>query len=303
MGTVRWVVRAVLIALFVLLVPLSLLLLWARGAVLETDQYVRSVGPLAAEPAIQDAVARQVMGYLDRAVEGQTSSSSSLTQAALRRTYDSVRPTIEEAVREALASSQFQTVWAGGNRLAHDELVALLTGETGRLLTESDGEVTVDLTTVYEDVRARLQARGITVLDGVNPAPGELALTVFASRDLEQARRYTRLLHRLAYALPAAAVVVGLLYLVASPNRWRGLFWLGVALVVGAGLLWLLLAFGRSATVGTIQEPPARDAAETVYDAVLEPLVLWMVALAAAGAIVAVALLVARLVRGAAASS
>ena len=72
----RWrtIVAVVLIVVGCVLAPLAGVAVWARNQVTNTDRYVRTVAPLAADPAIQAAVAdqitAQVFSYLD--VQGLT---------------------------------------------------------------------------------------------------------------------------------------------------------------------------------------------------------------------------------------
>ena len=72
----RWrtIVAVVLIVIGCVLAPLAGVAVWARNQVTNTDRYVRTVAPLATDPAIQTAVAdqltAQVFTYLD--VQGLT---------------------------------------------------------------------------------------------------------------------------------------------------------------------------------------------------------------------------------------
>jgi hypothetical protein len=54
----RWrsVVVVTLLVLGLLLAPLAVLTVWLRNTVLDTDHYVTTMAPLAASPAVQDAV-------------------------------------------------------------------------------------------------------------------------------------------------------------------------------------------------------------------------------------------------------
>ena len=67
----RWraVVATLLIVLGCVLAPLSVVAVWARNQVTNTDRYVATVSPLASDPAIQNAIAdqitAQVFRYLD----------------------------------------------------------------------------------------------------------------------------------------------------------------------------------------------------------------------------------------------
>ena len=63
-----------LIVVGCMLAPLAGVAVWARNQVTNTDRYVRTVAPLASDPAIQQAVADQITSqiftYLD--VQGLT---------------------------------------------------------------------------------------------------------------------------------------------------------------------------------------------------------------------------------------
>ena len=75
-GRQRWrtILAVVLIVVGCVLAPLAGVAGWARNQVTNTDRYVRTVAPLATDPAIQTAVAdqltAQVFTYLD--VQGLT---------------------------------------------------------------------------------------------------------------------------------------------------------------------------------------------------------------------------------------
>ena len=75
----RWrtILAVVLIVVGCVLAPLAGVAVWARNQVTNTDRYVRTVAPLASDPAIQQAVAdqitAQVFTYLD--VQGLTNQA------------------------------------------------------------------------------------------------------------------------------------------------------------------------------------------------------------------------------------
>src|SRR3954451_13869522 len=54
----RRVLAAVLVVLFVLLLPLTVTAAWAHRTVLDTDTYVSTVAPVASAPAVTAAVSR-----------------------------------------------------------------------------------------------------------------------------------------------------------------------------------------------------------------------------------------------------
>src|SRR5262245_38149560 len=62
----RWrrIVGTILLVIGCVLVPLSLSAVWVRNTLLDTDNYVATVGPLASDPHIQQAVANRVTDAL-----------------------------------------------------------------------------------------------------------------------------------------------------------------------------------------------------------------------------------------------
>ena len=62
----RWrrIVGTILLVVGCVLVPLSLSAVWVRNTLLDTDNYVSTVGPLASDPHVQQAVAKRVTDAL-----------------------------------------------------------------------------------------------------------------------------------------------------------------------------------------------------------------------------------------------
>jgi len=82
----RWrtILAVVLIVVGCVLAPLAGVAVWARNQVTNTDRYVRTVAPLASDPAIQQAIAdqitTQIFTYLD--VRGLTTRRSTRSPSA-----------------------------------------------------------------------------------------------------------------------------------------------------------------------------------------------------------------------------
>jgi hypothetical protein len=148
-GQQRWrvVVAAVLIVVGCVLAPLSVVAIWARNQVTNTDRYVATVSPLARDPAIQQAIADQITAqifrYLD--VQGLTGQAvealsdrglpprlAQQLQALSGPIANGVQGFTRDQVGKVVASDAFADAWVQANRLAHQELVAALTGEGGR---------------------------------------------------------------------------------------------------------------------------------------------------------------------------
>src|SRR5512133_835915 len=78
-GRQRWraVVATLLIVVACVLAPLSVVAVWTRNQVTNTDRYIATVSPLASDPAIQNAIADQITAkvftYID--VQGLTTQA------------------------------------------------------------------------------------------------------------------------------------------------------------------------------------------------------------------------------------
>ena len=97
---------------------------------LDTDRYVNTVAPIAANPAVQKAVADK----LDTAIT-PASTSPALAQQVLPDRADVLAPAIQRGVQGVISdrideftrSPRFQELWIEANRRAHTRLVDLLT--------------------------------------------------------------------------------------------------------------------------------------------------------------------------------
>jgi len=125
-GWWRPVVAGLLVAVAALTAPLSVLANWARGQIEDTDRYVATVGPLANDPAVQDAIAARieqvVFGYLD--VDAATDqlvqaiSSQDLPprveatlQAAAGPLAAGIRNFVSDRIHALVESDEFEQAW------------------------------------------------------------------------------------------------------------------------------------------------------------------------------------------------
>jgi hypothetical protein len=147
----------VLIVLGCVLAPLAGVAVWARNQVTNTDRYVRTVAPLASDPAIQQAVAdqitTQIFTYLDvRGLTNQTVDAlaerglpprlADQLQGFAGPLASGIQGFVRTEVDKIVQSQAFADAWVQANRVAHQALVKALTGQG------DDGAVTVEGDTV-----------------------------------------------------------------------------------------------------------------------------------------------------------
>lgn len=140
------------------LAVLALLALWLRGTLLNTDRYVSTVAPIAAEPAVQNAVAQK----LETAIYSRVDFSA-LAQQVLPDRADVLGPAIERGVQSVISdriteftrSQRFQDLWVDANRRAHTRVVELLEGGRSKRLALDNDTLYLDLSPLVDRVARR----------------------------------------------------------------------------------------------------------------------------------------------------
>jgi hypothetical protein len=269
--------RSALALLLVLgcgLVAASLLALYVRATVLNTDRYVATMAPIAASPAVQQAVADK----LDTAINSRVDFDG-LMREALPAQADPFAPALAGALQQAIrsrldtfvASDDFQRLWEEANRRAHARVVALLTtGQSKRLLLEGD-TVYLDFGAAVDRVRQGLQERGLERLAAAIPSSVDGRVPLLQSEGLVKARDGVDLLERMTIVLPILALLCLAGHVALSQPRRRGLLRVGLGLIVTAILMIAAVGIGRSAYLDAInQDVLPRQAAADIFDSLVE---------------------------------
>jgi hypothetical protein len=84
-GRRRWrtIVAVVCIVVACILAPLSVVAVWTRNQVTNTDRYLATVSPLASDPAIQTAIADQITTQVFRYIDVQALTTQAIAALAL----------------------------------------------------------------------------------------------------------------------------------------------------------------------------------------------------------------------------
>jgi hypothetical protein len=277
-----------LLIVAVLLVPVSVLGVWSRNQLLDTDRYVETVTPLASDPAIQDAVVDRVTTALYSGVDVQSKVAAALpAEGAFLAAPISlgIENLIERVVRELVTSDQFDSLWIDANRVAHETLVTVLT-EPG----DRKGSVSVDLSGVAATVQSKLSGLGVNVFSGERSAP---QLELFQSEELAKAQTAVSLFDTLATVLPWVTIALLVAAAVVFTNRRRGVMAAFGGLLVGSLLFIVVVALARWYLLQAIPAGSSISATEAVFDLLTRFVRGAVRALAAVGAVGVLAALLA----------
>ena len=251
---IRWrsVVAAVLIVLSCALAPVSVVAVWTHEQVSDTDSFVAAARPLIDDPAVQEALTNRITTTLLEYLDVQQLSEQVIAALSaqglpplLVRRLTTFTPTLAAAttqfvrdkVGRLVESPQISAAWEKSLRIAHQQLVAVLSGDS-RAVVVQNGMVYLDLAPFIDAAKQRLADDGLTavsLIPEVHPTIG-----IAPADQLVRAQSAYGALDSVAPVLPwitALLVVVGV-YL--ARIRTRAL----VAAALGIGLALVVLAAG-----------------------------------------------------------
>jgi hypothetical protein len=293
----RSLAAALLIVLGCVLAPLSLVAAWSADLVGDTDRYVDTVAPLAADRDVQNAAAdlvtHAVMGHLDlpALLQGVPPDQRPLVDKALGRLGDSLESAVASFVhdkaRAVVASGVFDRIWTEANRRIHGAVDEALTGGGDGTVTLDDETVTVDLGPVVEQVKQRLVDSGMTV--AANIPRVHIRFTVVESEDIGKARTYFRLLRLAGFWLPVLAVLLVAAGVLLAAHRRRTLITAALCFALAALVLGVALTVFRGVYLDSLPSGVSRPAAGSVYDTLTRYLRAAVRTVVALGVVVATA--------------
>ncbi len=272
-----------------LLAVVSVVVVFGRNQLLNTDAYLRTVTPLASNPAIQTAVAHQVSTNLVKSTDIEQKIKNALpAKAGFLATpiTNQVTNTTEILTLKVIQSSQFQTLWVAANRISHKQLVNLLTGSTQGSVSLANGKVTIDLSQVELQVKKSLADKGITVFNRV-PAVNGLSFVLFQSDQLSKFQRLTRFLNKLALVLPVVTILLLAGAVLLAKNRRRGLVRAASGLALAMALILVVLAVARNQYLNGLSPDKSKAANQAVIDTVTASLREWVRIIGIVAAVIA----------------
>jgi hypothetical protein len=263
-------IGALLLVVACVLAPLAVFSIWLRDQVTNTDRYVQTVAPLSNNRAIDAAVASKVTSELFGRVDVEALVRQALPQQGqfLAGTLASgLRTATEQSAERLLSTPQFDRLWALANRAAHEQVVALVKGERGNLVTSKDGKVVLDLGAITSALEVQLHNQGITLFDGVKI---NSTFELMQSKDLARASKYVQYVEAAGVVLPLTVVVAFVLAVVLSDDRRRTLVRGGLGLAFAVVVMLALLYAGRAWFLDTVAgHDVPRDAASAFFDTVV----------------------------------
>ncbi|MET8687444.1 hypothetical protein ABZV77_24835 [Streptomyces sp. NPDC004732] len=246
----RAALSAVLLVLACVLVPLGVLSVWAKYEIGDRDSYVATMAPLSADPSVRAAVADEVTRSVMKEID-----------------VGPLQGTVESFVRDAVGSftetGSYKTAWNAANRAAHDALQSALNDD-------SNGEVTIDLAPITEQVKRQLVDEGVPFASKIPVKHTEI--TVLQSKDLGWLWQSFHALQAAGVWPAVAAAVLAAAGILLAVRRRRAAVRTALGMALAAAVLVLAVAIGRALTLDDLPSGISGDAAGAVFDALTETL-------------------------------
>lgn len=246
-----------------LLVPVSILGLWTRNQLLDTDRYVQTVAPLASDPTVQTSVTDRVTEALYDSIDVKAKVAEALPDrgAFLAAPISlGIENLIHQIVDRLVHSEQFAKLWVDANRVAHSKLVDVLENSADR-----KGAVTVDLSGIAQTAATKLSDLGIDIFPkAAGTTPSEL--TVFQSDELAKVQSAVKLFDTLATVLPWVTIALLVAAVFVFANHRRGVAAAFGGLLAGALLTIAAFAIARWFYLGALPSGSSTATATAVFD-------------------------------------
>ena len=272
------IIAWVLVVLASLLIPISVISVWAIRTVTNTDQYVATMAPLARNQVIVDHLAQKATDKLFSTHVVQNKVTEVLPKAAkpiVTPIVAEVKNYVYGLALQVFQSPKFGQLWDLLNRHTHDAVVDILTGKKSPLQQriEQGGKIVVNVTPALNNLIESLNQHGVTLfnpLKSILTTGNSLGVTIVSQQQVSKFSGFFNLIVKLKWAVPIVALVLAVLGIVIGVDHRKVL----LRMAIGIALVTLLLLAGLSLGRITFLNQAAghhfdRQVAGTVWDTVL----------------------------------
>jgi hypothetical protein len=207
-GRWRAFVSALCIVIAAILVPVSIVSVWARTQLVDEQTFVATLAPLAKDVHVQNLVISEAMDAIDAKVDfnqitgnvidgisglGLGPRATDALKLLQKPAADGLHNLVQTGITKVVQSDQFADVWATSVRGAHRALVTTATSDGNGAFVLSDQGLGLRLGPIVDQVKQKLVANGVgaaslipavdkTIIIGDGSAVGTIR-TVYAIAD------------------------------------------------------------------------------------------------------------------------
>jgi hypothetical protein len=251
---------------------------WGQRTLNDGQRYLDTVGPLVESPQVQEAISTKVIGAIEQQVDVEAILNDAFAgvitdrprlQKLIGPLSGAIDGLIEREVREFVASDAFADVWVRVNTRAQQALVRVLKGDGTGAVSVQGEQVVLDVSDVIDQVKQRLVARGLTVVENVPIPETDKQIVLLDAPQLDQARTIYAFANPLARWLIVVVVALYLAAFLLARRRPRMTVTIGVVLAANALLVAFCLSVGRQLFIDKLAGSDFGPASFVFYDTLL----------------------------------
>jgi hypothetical protein len=288
----------VLVVLASLLIPVSVVSVWAIRTVTVTDKYVSTMAPLARNPVIVDRLAQKSTDELFSSHLVQDKVAAALPPKAkpiVQPVVTQLQAYVYQLALKVFESPKFGQLWDTLNRRSHEAAIAVLTGKQTPLTEklQKGGKIVLNVSPALNNLIDQANAHGIPYFNPLKSILGSgnsLTVTVLSKDQVSQFSGLFNIVVALKWIIPIVALVLGILAVVLALERRKTLLRLAVGVSLVTLVLLAFLALGRNTFLTRAADHHlSSQVAAAVWDTVLRYLktdLRWTLAIAVLVALV-----------------
>ncbi len=275
----RRIISWVLVVLASLLIPISVVSVWAIRTVTNTDQYVTTMAPLARNPVIINQLAEKATDALFSSHIVQNKVTGLLPAKAKPLVVpitSEVKSYAHGLALKFFESPAFGRLWDELNRHTHDAVVDVMEGKKGPLLerVEKNGAIVVNVVPALNNIINELDQRGITLFNPIKAIASAgsqgLGITIVTQQQVSKYSGLFNTIVDLGWAVPITALVIGILSIAVAVERRKALLRVSLGISFVTLLFLAALATGRNFFLNEASNLSLRrDVAGAVWDTLL----------------------------------
>ena len=293
---------------------------WADQTLFNTDRFVATVAPIAADPAVIESISTDISTSIVEAIGLQQVVESVLPtepQGMGSIVVTGVQTTIAKAIADFMATPQFAAVWEQATRAVHTEVVGILRGDSA-IVQSTGGVVSVDVfPLVAEGLKAADKAltdatgRDIALPQLTDPTNAEASraeieqalgvalppdfgqIVIADTSALDEAKQVLRVFETSILIAAIVTILIALLAILVAVRRRRAFLQVAIASIIGLALGLVVVARIDQVVADAAPTGTAGATARAAIDSIVRGFVGYAIVMVVVLAVVAVALYVA----------
>ena len=245
-----------LLVLASLLIPISVISVWAINTVTNTDKYVETMAPLATNPVIQQGLATRATDALFSTHIVQDKVTKSLPKAAkplVAPLMAQLKTVVQGYALKVFESPKFAKLWDTLNRHSHAAVINVLTGKQtpAQKKLAKAGQIAINVSPALNQVISDLDARGITYFDPLRTlSTNSVHFTVVSKEQVSKFSGLFNIVVKLKWVIPVVGLVLAILAVALAMERRKTLVRLAVGVALMSLFLLGILSVGRGIFIG-----------------------------------------------------